>query len=188
MLLVKEGQLSELTELFERYHVKLYNFFLRLSQERSVASRLRWTAVLAAAIGLVILAGEPRAIDDGAVIVVIYAAWQVARLGRRAGPAAGSVAAGELRAKAPSSGLMAIRMSGGATCAAAATSARWIQKAARSSACDRSRCGSASPSAITALSGGISAMARDSADGTALDFRPLPAAGFARALRGARLM
>ena len=67
---------------------------LRLSQERSVASRLRWTAVLAAAIGLVILAGEPRAIDDGAVIVVIYAAWQVARLGRRAGPAAMSVAAG----------------------------------------------------------------------------------------------
>ena len=41
-----------------------------------------------------ILAGEPRAIDDGAVIVVIYAAWQVARLGRRAGPAAVSVAAG----------------------------------------------------------------------------------------------
>ena len=67
---------------------------LRLSQERSVASRLRWTTVLAAAIGLVILAGEPRAIDDGAVIVVIYAAWQVARLGRRAGPAAMSVAAG----------------------------------------------------------------------------------------------
>ena len=67
---------------------------LRLSQERSVASRLRWTTVLAATIGLVILAGEPRAIDDGAVIVVIYAAWQVARLGRRAGPAAMSVAAG----------------------------------------------------------------------------------------------
>ena len=67
---------------------------LRLSQERTVASRLRWTAVLAAAIGLVILAGEPRAIDDAVVIVVIYAAWQVARLGRRAGPAAASVAAG----------------------------------------------------------------------------------------------
>ena len=67
---------------------------LRLSQERTVASRLRWTAVLAAAIGLVILAGEPRAIDDAVVVVVIYAAWQVARLGRRAGPAAASVAAG----------------------------------------------------------------------------------------------
>ena len=41
-----------------------------------------------------ILAGEPRAIDDAVVIVVLYAAWQIARLGRRAGPAAVSVAAG----------------------------------------------------------------------------------------------
>ena len=41
-----------------------------------------------------ILAGEPRAIDDAFVIVGIYAAWQVARLGRRAGPAAVSVTAG----------------------------------------------------------------------------------------------
>jgi hypothetical protein len=67
---------------------------LRLSQDRSMASRLRWTAVLATAMGLVILAGEPRAIDDACVIVLIYAAWQVARLGRRAGPAALSVATG----------------------------------------------------------------------------------------------
>jgi hypothetical protein len=91
---------------------------LRLSQDRPVASRpgrsvgagrevgrgwlaglvqpgrCCWTAVLATAIGLVILAGEPRAVDDACVIVVIYAAWQVARLGRRAGPAAVSVAAG----------------------------------------------------------------------------------------------
>jgi hypothetical protein len=67
---------------------------LRLSQDRPAASRVGWTAVLATAIGLVILAGEPRAIDDTCVIVLIYAAWQVARLGRRAGPAAVSVAAG----------------------------------------------------------------------------------------------
>jgi hypothetical protein len=67
---------------------------LRLSQDRPAASRLRWTAVLAAAIGLTILAGEPRAIDDACVIVVIYAAWQIARLGRRSGPAAISVATG----------------------------------------------------------------------------------------------
>ena len=67
---------------------------LRLSQDRPAASRVGWTAVLATAIGLVILAGEPRAIDDACVIVLIYAAWQVARLGRRAGPAAVSVAAG----------------------------------------------------------------------------------------------
>jgi hypothetical protein len=91
---------------------------LRLSQDRRVASRpgrsvgagrevgrgwlaglvqpgrCCWAAVLATSIGLVILAGEPRAIDDACVIVVIYAAWQVARLGRRAGPAVVSITAG----------------------------------------------------------------------------------------------
>src|SRR5580693_904707 len=67
---------------------------LRLSQDRPFRSRLGWIAVLAAALGLVILAGEPRAIDDAGVILLIYAGWQVARLGRRAGPAAVSVAAG----------------------------------------------------------------------------------------------
>jgi hypothetical protein len=67
---------------------------LRLGQDRPFVSRLGWIAVLAAALGLVILAGEPRAIDDACVILLIYAAWQVARLGRRAGPAAVSVAAG----------------------------------------------------------------------------------------------
>ena len=67
---------------------------LRLSQDRSAASRLGWTAVLAMAMGLVILAGEPRAVDDACVILLIYAAWQVARLGRRAGLAAASVTGG----------------------------------------------------------------------------------------------
>ena len=67
---------------------------LRLCSPRSVASRLRWTAVLGGVFGLTILAGEPRAIDDASVVVILYAAWQTARLGRRWGPAAGSVAGG----------------------------------------------------------------------------------------------
>jgi hypothetical protein len=67
---------------------------LRLSEARSTASRLKWIGVLAGAFGLTILAGEPRAIDDACVIVVIYAAWRIARLGRHWGPAAISVAAG----------------------------------------------------------------------------------------------
>jgi hypothetical protein len=67
---------------------------LRLSQDRGYASRLGWVCVLAGAFGLTILAGEPRAIDDAALVVVIYAAWQIARLGRRWVPAALSVAGG----------------------------------------------------------------------------------------------
>jgi hypothetical protein len=66
----------------------------RLTGPRSMASRLAWTAVLAGAFGLTILAGEPRAIDDAGVVVAIYGVWQIARLGRRWGPAALSVAAG----------------------------------------------------------------------------------------------
>ena len=69
---------------------------LRLSEPRGLASRLRWTAVLAAAFGLTILAGEPRAIADAGVIVILYAVWRVARLGRRCGLAASAVAAGLL--------------------------------------------------------------------------------------------
>jgi hypothetical protein len=67
---------------------------LRLCETRSTASRLGWTAVLGGTLGLTILAGEPRAADDAGVILFIYAAWQVARLGRRYGPAAVSVAGG----------------------------------------------------------------------------------------------
>jgi RNA polymerase sigma factor (sigma-70 family) len=40
MLLVKEGRLSELTELFERYHVPLYNFFLRLTLDGALSEDL----------------------------------------------------------------------------------------------------------------------------------------------------
>src|SRR5215469_7318283 len=71
---------------------------LRLTEARGTASRLRWIAVLAGTFGLTILAGEPRAVADAGVIVVIYAAWRVARLGRRSGPAAASVAAGSVAA------------------------------------------------------------------------------------------
>jgi hypothetical protein len=67
---------------------------MRLSETRSMPSRLRWTGVLAGATGLVILAGEPRAVDDACVTIVIYAAWRVVRLGRRWRPAAISIAAG----------------------------------------------------------------------------------------------
>ena len=59
---------------------------LRLSQPRTIPSRLAWTGGLAGTFGLTILAGEPRAIDDAGLIVLLYAAWQIARLGRRFGP------------------------------------------------------------------------------------------------------
>src|SRR6185437_6583081 len=71
---------------------------LRLTEARGTASRLRWIAVLAGTFGLTILAGEPRAIADAGVIVVIYAAWRVVRLGRRSGRAAASGAAGSVAA------------------------------------------------------------------------------------------
>jgi RNA polymerase sigma-70 factor (ECF subfamily) len=40
MLLVKDGHLSELTELFDRYHVSLYNFFLRLTFDKATSEDL----------------------------------------------------------------------------------------------------------------------------------------------------
>lgn len=40
MLLVKSGQLSELTELFNRYQVKLYNFFLKMTLDKAVSEDL----------------------------------------------------------------------------------------------------------------------------------------------------
>jgi hypothetical protein len=67
---------------------------LRLSRPGSMLSRLAWTGALGGTFGLTILAGEPRAIDDAGVIVLVYAVWQVGRLGRRFGPAALSVTAG----------------------------------------------------------------------------------------------
>jgi RNA polymerase sigma factor (sigma-70 family) len=40
MLLVKEGHLSELTALFDRYQVSLYNFFLRLTRDKAASDDL----------------------------------------------------------------------------------------------------------------------------------------------------
>jgi RNA polymerase sigma-70 factor (ECF subfamily) len=40
MLRVRDGNLSELSELFERYHVRLYNFFLKLTYDRPVSEDL----------------------------------------------------------------------------------------------------------------------------------------------------
>ena len=37
---VKDGQLSELTGLFERYHVPLYNFFLKLTVDKNTSEDL----------------------------------------------------------------------------------------------------------------------------------------------------
>ncbi len=69
---------------------------LRLAERRSVPARLGWVGVLAAGFGMTILAGEPRAVDDAGVIVVLYAGWRAARAGRRCGPLAVSVLAGLL--------------------------------------------------------------------------------------------
>lgn len=67
---------------------------LRLTEDRSWASSLRWACVLAVAVGLTILAGEPRAIDNACLVIVIYAGWRLARSGRRFGPALIAVAGG----------------------------------------------------------------------------------------------
>jgi RNA polymerase sigma factor (sigma-70 family) len=40
MLLVKEGHLAELTALFDRYQVNLYNFFLRLTMDKAASEDL----------------------------------------------------------------------------------------------------------------------------------------------------
>ena len=40
MLLVKEGHLSDLAELFERYQANLYNFFVRLTLDRAASQDL----------------------------------------------------------------------------------------------------------------------------------------------------
>jgi len=40
---VKEGNLSELTILFERYHVKLFNFFLKLTSDKAASEDLTQT-------------------------------------------------------------------------------------------------------------------------------------------------
>ena len=58
---------------------------LRLSEDRSLRSRAGWTSLLALGVGLTILAGEPRAVDDALVVVALYALWQTVRRGRSCG-------------------------------------------------------------------------------------------------------
>jgi RNA polymerase sigma factor (sigma-70 family) len=40
MQLVKDGQLTEMSVLFERYHLRLFNFFLRMTFEREISQDL----------------------------------------------------------------------------------------------------------------------------------------------------
>lgn len=54
-------------------------------ERTGLGSRLGWTAVLAAAVGLVVLAGEPRAVANAGVVLTLYALWRLVRLSRRAG-------------------------------------------------------------------------------------------------------
>jgi hypothetical protein len=82
----------------------------------SLRPRLGWIAVLGLAVGLLVLAGEPRAIADGAVIIGLYAAWRALRLGRRrwaslACVAGGAVLGGALSAVQWLPGLAAISTS-----------------------------------------------------------------------------
>src|SRR5512138_3912554 len=37
---VRDGHLAELSELFERYHVRMYNFMLKLTMDRTVSQDL----------------------------------------------------------------------------------------------------------------------------------------------------
>ncbi|HSZ41585.1 MAG TPA: hypothetical protein VK817_16640 [Trebonia sp.] len=46
-------------------------------------TRAGWTALLGTSTGLIILAGEPRAIVDGYTVVALYAIWRLVRLGWR---------------------------------------------------------------------------------------------------------
>jgi len=70
------------------------------SRRAALRSRLGWTALLCVAGAMAILAGEPRAISDFAVIVGMYALWRALRLGRRAWPFLVCVAGGLLLAVA----------------------------------------------------------------------------------------
>lgn len=59
---------------------------LQLTDTQTMARRslAAWTAVLSGAVGLVLLAGEPRAVVDGAAVLVVYGGWRLVRLTRRA--------------------------------------------------------------------------------------------------------
>ena len=88
----------------------------------TAGSRLRWTALLAMAVGMVALSGEPRAVSDGAVVLGLYAAWRVVRLLRVSRRAGGAAAAAVLSGAAIGLGLGAVQLVPGL--AAVATSQR----------------------------------------------------------------
>ncbi|HEX3956682.1 MAG TPA: hypothetical protein VHZ03_08620 [Trebonia sp.] len=64
-----------------------------------LSGRLRWGGVLGLCVGLMILAGEPRAIADGGIIIALYGIWRVlgsairrGRQWRASGGLAGAIA------------------------------------------------------------------------------------------------
>lgn len=57
---------------------------LRLDEGEGLAARARWVAVLGLAGGLVVLAGEPRAISTAGIVAACYLAWLLLRRPRRA--------------------------------------------------------------------------------------------------------
>ncbi|MGH9016266.1 MAG: hypothetical protein ACRDY1_00825 [Acidimicrobiales bacterium] len=59
---------------------------LKLSRGTTAVERVWWVALIAAAGGLSILAGEPRAIDTVVIVSALYLLWLALRLGRRAFP------------------------------------------------------------------------------------------------------
>jgi hypothetical protein len=93
---------------------------LRLSRPAPPAVRLGWVAVIGGAGALCVLAGDPRAVDDAVVVVVLYGSWLALRLERGLGSYLGAVGAGALLAV----GLSALQWAPGI--AAVATSQRAV--------------------------------------------------------------
>ncbi|HUC05111.1 MAG TPA: hypothetical protein VL961_06915 [Acidimicrobiales bacterium] len=77
---------------------------------RGRAPRLTWTAVLGLSVGLVILAGEPRAVANGAAVLVVYTAWRLLRLLRHAPPDAVRSALAVMSGAALGFGLGAVQL------------------------------------------------------------------------------
>jgi len=67
---------------------------VKLARPGTFAGRLRWTALLAVAGALVILAGEPRAIDTVIIVSIVFFVWTVIRDARPAALFVAAVAAG----------------------------------------------------------------------------------------------
>lgn len=57
---------------------------VKLTEPARMRRRLVWTGVLAVAVGLIVLSGEPRAVSDAFVVLVVFALWRVAHDARRA--------------------------------------------------------------------------------------------------------